>query len=44
VELKETPMVTIQLPIYDEKNVAARLVDAVCALDYPKEKNYVSST
>src|SRR5712692_4580975 len=38
VELKETPMVTIQLPIYDEKYVAARLVNVVCALDYPKEK------
>ncbi len=38
VELKETPVVTIQLPIYDEKYVAARLVNAVCALDYPKEK------
>jgi cellulose synthase/poly-beta-1,6-N-acetylglucosamine synthase-like glycosyltransferase len=32
------PTVTIQLPIYNEKYVAARLVDAVCALDYPKEK------
>jgi cellulose synthase/poly-beta-1,6-N-acetylglucosamine synthase-like glycosyltransferase len=33
-----TPSVTIQLPIYNEKYVAKRLVDAVCALDYPKEK------
>jgi len=32
------PSVTIQLPIYNEKYVAARLVDAVCAMDYPKEK------
>ncbi len=32
------PSVTIQLPIYNEKYVAKRLVDAVCALDYPKEK------
>ncbi|TLX82279.1 MAG: glycosyltransferase, partial [Thaumarchaeota archaeon] len=38
VELNETPTVTIQLPIYNEKYVAARLVNAVCALDYPKEK------
>ncbi|MDE1829912.1 MAG: glycosyltransferase [Thaumarchaeota archaeon] len=38
VELKETPAVTIQLPIYNEKYVAARLVNAVCAQDYPKEK------
>ena len=32
------PTVTIQLPIYNEKYVAERLVDAVCELDYPKEK------
>ena len=31
-----TPSVTIQLPIYNEKYVAKRLVDAVCAMDYPK--------
>src|SRR3990172_9702340 len=34
----DEPSVTIQLPIYNEKYVAARLVDAVCAMDYPKEK------
>ena len=33
-----TPSVTIQLPIYNEKYVAKRLVESVCALDYPKEK------
>ena len=33
-----TPSVTIHLPIYNEKYVAKRLVDAVCALDYPLEK------
>ncbi|MBP0120640.1 MAG: glycosyltransferase [Nitrosarchaeum sp.] len=33
-----TPSVTIQLPIYNEKYVAKRLVDAVCAIDYPKDK------
>ena len=33
-----TPSITIQLPIYNEKYVAKRLVDAVCNLDYPKEK------
>ena len=32
------PSITIQLPIYNEKYVAKRLVDAICALDYPKEK------
>ena len=33
-----TPSITIQLPIYNEKYVAKRLVDAVCTMDYPKEK------
>ena len=32
------PTITIQLPIYNEKYVANRLVDAVCAQDYPKDK------
>jgi cellulose synthase/poly-beta-1,6-N-acetylglucosamine synthase-like glycosyltransferase len=31
------PRVTIQLPIYNEMYVIDRLIDAVCALDYPKE-------
>jgi cellulose synthase/poly-beta-1,6-N-acetylglucosamine synthase-like glycosyltransferase len=31
------PIVTIQLPIYNEMYVAERLIDAVCALDYPRE-------
>ncbi len=33
-----TPSITIQLPLYNEKYVAARLVNAVCSMDYPKEK------
>lgn len=33
-----TPTITIQLPLYNEKYVAKRLVDAICALDYPKDK------
>ena len=33
-----TPSITIQLPIYNEKYVAKRLVDAVCNLDYPKDQ------
>ena len=32
------PTITVQLPIYNEKYVATRLVDSVCAQDYPKEK------
>jgi cellulose synthase/poly-beta-1,6-N-acetylglucosamine synthase-like glycosyltransferase len=38
IDLKDPPTVTIQLPIYNERYVAERLVNAVCALDYPKEK------
>ena len=32
------PTITIQLPIYNEKYVAKRLIDSVCELDYPKQK------
>ncbi len=31
------PIVTVQLPIYNEMYVADRLIDAVCQLDYPRE-------
>lgn len=31
------PPVTVQLPIYNERYVVERLIDAVCALDYPRE-------
>jgi cellulose synthase/poly-beta-1,6-N-acetylglucosamine synthase-like glycosyltransferase len=34
----ELPRVTIQLPIYNEQYVIDRLVDAVCKMDYPKDK------
>jgi len=34
----DSPSITIQLPIYNEKYVAERLVDAVCAMEYPKDK------
>lgn len=36
--LKEFPFVTVQLPIYNEKYVVTRLLDAVSHLDYPIEK------
>lgn len=32
------PTVTIQLPIYNERKVAARLISAVAAIDWPVEK------
>lgn len=37
-ELVTFPFVTIQLPIYNEKYVVERLLDAVSQFDYPKEK------
>jgi cellulose synthase/poly-beta-1,6-N-acetylglucosamine synthase-like glycosyltransferase len=36
--LDELPMVTIQLPLYNELYVVERLVDSVCAMDYPKDR------
>ena len=30
--------VTVQLPIYNERHVVERLLDAVCALDYPRNR------
>lgn len=32
------PIVTVQLPIFNEKYVAERLIDAVCALEYPADR------
>src|SRR5260370_1139820 len=34
----ELPRITVQLPIFNEQYVVDRLLDAVCRLDYPKEK------
>ena len=35
--LDPPPVVTIQLPLYNEMYVADRLIEAVCRLDYPRE-------
>lgn len=32
------PLVTVQLPIYNEKHVAARVIASACALDYPRDR------
>ena len=34
----ELPLVTVQLPIYNEQFVIDRLIEAVCAMEYPREK------
>jgi cellulose synthase/poly-beta-1,6-N-acetylglucosamine synthase-like glycosyltransferase len=38
VSISQFPMVTIQLPLYNEKYVSSRLIDAVCNMDYPKDR------
>ena len=35
---EELPVITVQLPLYNERYVAKRLIDAVCALDYPADR------
>ncbi len=35
---EELPRVTVQLPMYNEKYVVERLLDAICALDYPRDR------
>src|SRR5689334_8433821 len=37
-ELSSTPTVTIQLPLYNEMYVADRLIDAVCRIEYPRDR------
>jgi cellulose synthase/poly-beta-1,6-N-acetylglucosamine synthase-like glycosyltransferase len=32
------PTVTVQLPMYNERYVARRLIEAVCRLDYPRDR------
>ena len=36
--MRELPTVAVQLPLYNEAQVAGRLIDAVARLDYPREK------
>src|SRR5882672_8606391 len=35
--LSPLPVITIQLPLYNEMYVADRLIAAVCAIDYPQD-------
>jgi cellulose synthase/poly-beta-1,6-N-acetylglucosamine synthase-like glycosyltransferase len=37
-KFSELPRVTVQLPIFNEQFVVDRLLQAVCRLDYPREK------
>jgi cellulose synthase/poly-beta-1,6-N-acetylglucosamine synthase-like glycosyltransferase len=35
---EELPLVTVQLPMFNEMYVAERLIESIAALDYPKDK------
>lgn len=37
-QITHYPIVTIQLPVFNEKYVVERLIDCVCNIDYPKDK------
>lgn len=37
-DLEEFPVVTVQLPIFNEIYVVERLVKSICSMDYPKDK------
>ncbi|MCK5551708.1 MAG: glycosyltransferase, partial [Deltaproteobacteria bacterium] len=41
VGVPELPVVTSQLPIYNEMNVAERVIDAVAAFEYPEGKHEI---
>lgn len=36
--IEKYPVVTIQLPVFNEKYVVSRLIDNICRLDYPIDK------
>jgi cellulose synthase/poly-beta-1,6-N-acetylglucosamine synthase-like glycosyltransferase len=35
---QELPRVTIQLPVFNEMYVVERLIEAVCAIEYPRDR------
>ena len=37
-ETRNYPVVTVQLPVYNEKYVVGRMIDSILLLDYPAEK------
>jgi len=34
----DLPVITVQLPVYNEREVIGRLIDAIASLDYPRER------
>lgn len=39
--MNDLPMVTTQLPVYNEANCVERLIDAICAIDYPRDRHEI---
>ena len=37
-EFRELPTVTVQLPMYNERFVARRVIETACAFDYPRDR------
>jgi cellulose synthase/poly-beta-1,6-N-acetylglucosamine synthase-like glycosyltransferase len=35
---KTPPLVTVQLPVYNERYVVERIIDSICELDYPADR------
>jgi cellulose synthase/poly-beta-1,6-N-acetylglucosamine synthase-like glycosyltransferase len=40
-DINQWPEVTIQLPVFNEKYVVARLIDNIMKIEYPKEKLFI---
>ncbi len=36
--LSDEPLVCVQLPVYDERYVAERVIDAACAIEWPRDR------
>jgi cellulose synthase/poly-beta-1,6-N-acetylglucosamine synthase-like glycosyltransferase len=41
VDRSDLPLVTVQLPLYNERHVIGRLIHAVAALDYPRHRLHI---
>jgi cellulose synthase/poly-beta-1,6-N-acetylglucosamine synthase-like glycosyltransferase len=38
IDLVDTPIVTVQLPLYNEPSVVERIIDAAANLDWPRDR------
>lgn len=37
-QFEDLPAMTVQLPMFNERHVAERIIEAACALDYPRDR------